>query len=297
MAEGRSEKHARPDTTAEATNFLKRMLSEQDTVRRAALSTVLEDEILIRIRQLREQISSQQVSRTEGVETLGSLALALSWIRGLVDPDTRPDSDDEPSCLRLHDAFLRDDAEAGVQYKIVSFPRELLFDLLVEDRCLSQENKVLFEEVIQSGHLDRFIPVKVNWQGDLLSLVNFVVLGYHLSLFKIHPKAPHSPKRTIPRRPVFESAIQNTFVVRGKKVYEGITSVHIAPLETEITKFLRDMRNRFNRAEHPAGYFDDLPEWLGHLYDKDFVAEIQADYRKLDFDMCTLLSRLLDDAE
>lgn len=235
----------------ECLGYLQQLIDNRDKKRRVAMARQFEDEIIAKILTTREELQGQGISRETGEHLLDALSNTLACVRTLAEYSDEADErelphedsseddsllPDDPT-LSLDDAYL-DDWEPGQQLKVISFPKEVLFNLLVEEAFLSENNKELFESIMRTGHLDLAVPVKVNWLGDILSLVNFVVLGYYLHLFKIHWKSPPNARGELRRRPIFEAAIRKTFLVRGKEVYEGITKIHIEPLEKEISRFL-----------------------------------------------------------
>jgi|GEM_PF-4291945 len=305
-----SDKRSQSVLCEECLHYLQKLIDNHDKKQRVALARQFEDEIIAKILSTREDLLSQKIGRERGEHLLDALSNTLACVRTLAEyadevDERDPQHDESGECdsvlpddptLSLDDAYL-DDWEPGQQLKVISFPKEVLFNLLVEEAFLSENNKELFESIMRTGHLDLAVPVKVNWLGDILSLVNFVVLGYYLHLFKIHWKSPPNAKGDLRRRPIFEAAIRKTFLVRGKEVYEGITKIHIEPLEKEISRFLIEMRKHYKKPVRPSGYRDDLSELLGAFFEDKVIAWIESKMKKLNPDVGKLLSDLLESAD
>ena len=310
MSKRQPDKKPHLDPTEDGLRYLQQLFDAHDPKKRIDLSKDFEDEIITRILSTDEGMRSQEIGKEHGQALLEALSNTLACVRTLADyadgenkselghEDGREHDGDimDSPTLSLDDAYIND-WEPGKQLKIISFPKEVLFDLLVEEAFLSENNKELFEAIMKPGHLDLAVPVKVNWLGNILSLVNFVVLGYYLHLFKIYRKVPPNSKGSVRSRPVFEAAIRKTFLVRGKEIYEGITKIHIEPLEKEISKFLIAMRINYKMPAKQSGCREDLPELLGAFFDKENVVWIEETMKKLDPDVGKLLSNLLESAD
>jgi len=305
-----SDKRFQPVQVGSYVHYLQQLIDSRDIKQRSALARQYEDELIAKILETRDELQAERISKEAGENLLGSLSSTLACVRTLAIYADRDDenerlqtdsdeddalSTDDPT-LSLDDAYL-DDWEPGQQRKVICFPKEVLFDLLVEEAFLSENNKELFESIMKTGHLDLAVPVKVNWLGDVLSLVNFVVLGYYLHLFKIDRKATATSKGDLRSRPIFEAAMRKTFLVRGKEIYEGITKIHIEPLEIEISRFLNAMRKHYKKAARPSGYRDDLSELLGAFFEDEVSTWIESKMKKLNPDVGKLLSDLLESAD
>jgi hypothetical protein len=305
-----SDKRFQPVPAEGYLHYLQQLIDSRDKKQRAVLARQYEDEMIAKILATREEVQNQKIARETGEQLLDVLSSTLACVRTLAEyaddadeHEPRQDDSDEEDILladdptlSLEDAYL-DDWEPGQQQKVVSFPKEVLFDLLVEEAFLSESNKELFESIMRTGHLDLAVPVKVNWLGDILSLVNFVVLGYYLHLFKIDRKATATSKGDLRSRPIFEAAMRKTFLVRGKEIYEGITKFHIEPLEKEISRFLIEMREHNKKPIRPSGYREDLAELLGAFFEDEIITSTEKTRKKLNPDVGKLLSDLLESAD
>ncbi len=277
-------------------SYLERLLSEVSPEMRRLLSLELEKEILIQFRSLWQAVRNQEIPKTPDIADLSDrLVTTLEIVRSFgFEPEAEPDQAAADPLL-LEEDYRSNRME---QQKIASFTKEVLYDLLVEEGYLTEENKDLFIDVIQGGYFYENIPIKVNWIGTTLSLVNFAVVGYYMKLFKIDMRIPKGGGPGA-RKPAFDAAIRKTFHIRGKPVYTGITKEHINPVMNQLPKFLALAREKLKKPERPATDYGDLEDCLALTDNEKMAAEFSKskDIAKLDFDVLRVLSRLIDSGD
>lgn len=277
-------------------SYLERLLSEVSPEMRRLLSLELEKEILIQFRSLWQAVRNQEMPKTPDIANLSArLVTTLDIVRGFgFDPE--PDANLAPAGpLLIEEDYRYDPME---QQKLAIFSKVVLYDLLVEEGYLTEENKDLFIDVIQGGYLYEDIPIKVNWRGTGLSLANFVVVGYYMKLFKVDMRIPKGAGPGA-SKPAFEAAIIKTFFLRGKPVYPGFGKEHVNPVMNQLPKFLAESRVIEGKPKRPAADYEDLEDCLALADNGKLAAQFSASKQlaKLDFDVLGALSRLVDSGD
>lgn len=293
-----AEKRQRIFGEVDAIEYLEPVFRESTPESRRTAADRMEERILQRLRQIRWTTGAEGDAKTEAARpVVESLSEVLRTLRNLArDPSYHV----EESSAAFDPSEY--DPDACLKYCQADFDPDFLAEELVRSGYLSSENAEYMKDLLSDFRMAFERDIEINWKGDARSLVTFVVVGYDLHLFHIDSQ-PHvrkvktekdkAPKIIKEMLPNFESAILNTFLVRGEKLSVGISRTYVNPLRKQIPKYLRFVRERNKVTEKTGTRFEELTRWMTEATNEELKPELGAKVPKLDLDILGVFDTLV----
>jgi len=239
-----------------ATNIMERLFSEPDATKRVALADELRRETLRRLHDIRWTFASNNDRDLAELEPVGRQLVQVYEMLNACAAS----GESLPADLEQLNAITIDfeyDPDVCLKFVTLEYDHAFLIEQLVASRLISREDADLFLDMLNEVTLPFEHDIKPRWQGTMRELVNFVIIGSEIGVFKVvSKKQPTGRDKKGPAHlaPSYESAIINTFAWGDKGPYKGISREYINPTRAALPAFVQYVKER-----HPRGGFSNNP--------------------------------------